>query len=134
MAGRLHQLAYGDKWFVDIMDSTAAPSDGGKKTSLRKTSDGESYILVVQDVFSRFLWTDALTDKRPETVSKAFEGILNRAGTTPRSVTSDQGPEFENAFKDMLDSKGIERAQKRPADKNAIATIDVAIGNLKRPL
>ena len=88
----------------------------------------------MQDVFSRYLWTEALMDKRPETVAKAFEDILERAGTSPRSVTSDQGPEFDGPFKDMLDSKGIERSQKRPADKNAIATIDVAIGNLKKAL
>ena len=34
----------------------------------------------------------------------------------------------------MLDSKGIERSQKRPTDKSSIATIDVAIGKLKRAL
>ena len=83
--------------------------------------------MVVQDVFSRYLWTEAMTDKRPETVSKAFEDILNRAGTIPRSLTSDFGPEFDGPFKDMLDSKGIQRNQKRPGDKNAIATIGVAI-------
>ena len=73
-------------------------------------------------------------NKRPDTVATAFENILERAGTMPRSLVSDQGPEFENEFKDMLDSKGIERSQKRPTDKNSIATIDVAIGNLKRAL
>ena len=31
----------------------------------------------------------------------------------------------------MLDSKGIVSFQKRPEDKNAIATLDVAIGQLK---
>ena len=34
----------------------------------------------------------------------------------------------------MLDSKGIVSFQKRPEDKNAIATLDVAIGQLKRQL
>ena len=34
----------------------------------------------------------------------------------------------------MLDSKGIVSFQKRPEDKNAIATLDVAIGQLKKQL
>ena len=34
----------------------------------------------------------------------------------------------------MLDSKGIVSFQKRPEDKNAIATLDVAIAQLKKQL
>ena len=37
-------------------------------------------------------------------------------------------------FARMLDSKGIISFQKRPEDKNAIATLDVAIGQLKNSL
>ena len=48
-ASRLHS-----RWFADLLDFTAAPSDGGKKTVLRRTKHNEAYILVVQDVFSRF--------------------------------------------------------------------------------
>ena len=63
-----------------------------------------------------------------------FEKILQRAGTKPRSLTSDVGPEFQGDFARMLDSKGIISFQKRPEDKNAIATLDVAIGQLKKQL
>ena len=52
----------------------------------------------------------------------------------PRSLTSDVGPEWSGDFARMLDSKGIISFQKRPEDKNAIATLDVAIGQLKRQL
>ena len=69
-------------------------------------------MLVVQDVFSRFLWTDALVNKTPQAVAKAFEEILARAGTKPRSLTSDLGPEFEGPFKQMLEANGIEVFQK----------------------
>ena len=52
----------------------------------------------------------------------------------PRSLTSDVGPEWSGDFARMLDSKGIISFQKRPEDKNAIATLDVAIGQLKKQL
>ena len=101
---------------------------------MRRTKDDEAYVLVVQDVFSRFLWTEALVTKTPEEVAKAFEKILQRAGMAPRSLTSDVGPEWSGDFARMLDSKGIISFQKRPEDKNAIATLDVAIGQLKKQL
>ena len=56
---------------------------------------------------------------------------LQRAGMAPRSLTTDVGPEWSGNFARMLDSKGIISFQKRPEDKNAIATLDVAIGQLK---
>jgi hypothetical protein len=123
-----------DRWFCDLIDFTAAPSDRGKRTGLGETKDGEQYILVVQDVFSRFLWTEALTSKRPEVVAKAFEDIMTRARAKPRSVTSDLGPEFQGRFEKILRDKGIEFAHKRKEDINAIATIDTAIGQLKKAL
>ena len=81
----------------------------------------------MQDVFSRFLYTEALPNKTPQTVAKAFEDILARAGTKPRSLTSDLGPEFEGPFQRMLEANGIVYYQKRKEDINAIATIDTAI-------
>ena len=122
------------RWFADLIDFTAAPSDRGKKTGLKKTDDGEVYILVVQDVFSRFLWTEALTSKRPDVVLEAFRSIIRRAGAKPQSLTTDQGTEFGGPFKTALEAEGINVYTKDPQDINAIATIDTAIGNFKKAL
>ena len=132
--GKISATDVNDRWFCDLIDFTAAPSDRGKRTGLEETKDGEVYILVVQDVFSRFLWTEALTSKRPEVVAKAFEDILSRSGGKPRSVTCDLGPEFTGPFKDFITGQGIEFSQKRKEDINAIATIDTAIGQFKKAL
>ena len=132
--GKIAAHGINDRWFCDLIDFTAAPSDRGKRTGLGETKEGEVYILVVQDVFSRFLWTDALTSKRPEIVAKSFEDIMTRAGATPGSVTSDLGPEFQGPFEQALKAKGIEVFTKRKEDINAIATIDTAIGYLKKAL
>ena len=132
--GKIPAMDINDRWFIDLIDFTAAPSDRGKRTGLGETKEGEVYILVVQDVFSRFLWTEALTSKRPEVVAKAFEEILTRSGGSPRSVTCDLGPEFTGPFKQFVEGQGIEFSQKRKEDINAIATIDTAIGQFKKAL
>jgi len=132
--GKIAARGINDKWFCDLIDFTAAPSDRGKRTGLGETKEGEQFILVVQDVFSRYLWTEALTSKRPEIVAKAFEDIMTRANAKPRSVTSDLGPEFTGPFAEALKAKGIEAYTKRKEDINAIATIDTAIGQLKKAL
>ena len=59
--GKIAARCIHDRWFRDLIDFIAAPSDKGKRTGLGETKEGEVYILVVQDVFSRFLWTAALT-------------------------------------------------------------------------
>ena len=132
--GKIAAHGMHDRWFCDLVDFTAAPSDRGKRTGLGETKEGEVYILVVQDVFSRFLWTEALTSKRPEIVAKAFEDILTRAGAKPKTVTSDLGPEFQGPFEQALKAEGIEVYTKRKEDINAISTIDTAIGQLKKAL
>ena len=126
-SGKIAAHGINDRWFCDLVDFTAAPSDRGKRTGLGETKEGEQFILVVQDVFSRFLWTEALTSKRPEIVAKAFEDIMTRAGAKSKSCTSDLGPEFQGPFEQALKAKGIEVLQKRKDHINAIATIDTAI-------
>ena len=121
--GKIAAHDINSRWFCDLVDFTAAPSDRGKRTGLGETKEGEQFILVVQDVFSRFLWTEALTSKRPEIVAKAFEDIMTRAGTKPKTVTSDLGPEFQGPFEQALKAKGIEVYTKRKEDINAIATL-----------
>ena len=129
-ASRLHS-----RWFAGLIDFSAAPSVGtGNDVGLRPTSDGERYILVIQDVFSRKIWTEALLDKRPATVAAAFQTILSKAGAVPTALTSDQGAEFSGEFRDLLETKGIVPRQKDKDDVNAIATLDTAIGNLKKAL
>ena len=96
-ASRLHS-----RWFADLIDFSAAPSAGtGKDVGLRPTESGDKYILVVQDVFSRKVWTEALINKRPATVAAAFRKILNKAGSVPAALTSDGGMELSGEFRKL---------------------------------
>ena len=133
--GKIAASDLNSRWFADLIDFTAAPSeDAGNDVGLRPTAANEKYILVVQDVFSRFIWTEALLNKRPQTVAAAFQKILDRAGVAPQTVVSDGGAEFGEIFQKVLSANNIMYTQKDKTDINAIATIDTAIGNLKKAL
>ena len=62
--GKIPSHGLNDRWFADLIDFTAAPSDRGKRTGLEETDEGEVYILVVQDVFTRVIYTEALKTKK----------------------------------------------------------------------
>ena len=52
------------------------------------------FILVVQDIFSRFLWGEALGSKKPAEVLLAFKRIEEKIGQLPDRLTTDAGSEF----------------------------------------
>ena len=120
-----------DLWFADLIDLTAAPSDGSKKFDLKPVG-GEKYILVVQRVFDRMLWTKALRSKRSQDVVGAFRQILEEAGAKPTNLTTDKGGEFEADFKRYVEAQGINYRTK--TSMRQISTLDAAIGNLKKAM
>lgn len=61
----------------------------------------------------------------PEVVARAFEAILEEAGTTPTKLTTDKGGEFSKQFRALVESRGIQYKVKD--NQRQIATIDVAI-------
>ena len=61
VSGKIAATDLNSRWCVDLIEFTASPSPGG-----------ETYILFAQDVFSRYMYTEALFDKSPRTVMVAF--------------------------------------------------------------
>ena len=122
------------RWHADLIDFTAAPSKGGGV-----------YILVVQDVFSRKLYTESLENKQPETVRDGFIRIMNKTRVRvpgrrmppriqPVKLTVDEGPEFKGLFEGYVNALGIMLQVKQKIDINAMATLDNAIGQFKKAL
>ena len=69
--------------------------------------NGVRYLLMVIDVFSKFGWIEPLTNKKGETVVKAFKNIL-KTGRKPQNLWTDNGVEFYNKnFKKLLEEEGI---------------------------
>lgn len=92
-------------------------------TSLKNYNDGISYILVVIDVLSKFVWVQPLHDKTTREVTNAFKKILdNNDHRFPGMVQSDKGKEFlGNTFQTFLKENDIQfRVVRNPDVKAAV--------------
>jgi hypothetical protein len=90
-------------------------------------------VLIVQDIFTRYIWTRALKRPKAVEVRDAFKDIVQKSGRRPKELNSDRGPEFENQeFRTYLETQSIHHRVKVGA--NDIATVDAAIGALRKAL
>ncbi|XP_039309108.1 uncharacterized protein LOC105199763 [Solenopsis invicta] len=63
--------------------------------NLKSYNDGYSYILMIIDVLSKFVWVEPLRDKTSICVTKAFQRVLARSkGRIPIYLQTDKGKEF----------------------------------------
>lgn len=69
-------------------------------SSLADENDKYRYILVVIDIFTRYVWLEPLRTKRGKDVLNAFKAIFSR-GFIPKKIRSDGGAEFK--FKELRD-------------------------------
>jgi len=86
----------------------------------KEANDGISFILVVEDVFSKYVWAVPLKNKSNLEMSKALKEIYPGYDDFPTTFTSDKGTEFtgkviQNMFKQndvhMYQSHGNTKAQ-----------------------
>ncbi len=75
---------------IDLMDM-------GSKGSVKMNGKLYRYVLIVIDVFSRFIWLHPLTNKSSRDVAKELESIYMEHGA-PRIVQSEQGGEQGSIF------------------------------------
>jgi len=110
------------RWAIDTINLTSRPSKGYR------------YIVVCQDIFTRRVFAKASQSVSPEAVGHIFEQFVAQHGV-PKELNSDSGAEYTSrAFTEILERLGIHHRVKSPQDKNAIATVDNAIGRLKKAL
>ena len=122
-----------DRWAADIISFVNNPVT---------TNEGRySYILLVQDIFSRYLYARPLISLTGTT--RAFEGVLEESENrmsdadykTPVRLDTDGAPEFSSErFQSMAQRKNIKHHIKQKEDIQAIATLDAAIQNIKKAL
>ncbi|XP_069102146.1 uncharacterized protein [Argopecten irradians] len=75
--------------------------------NLAKHNDKIQYLLVVIDIFSKFLWIQPLSDKKSKSIVEALKKIF-ADGRIPEKFYSDKGSEFENRWvKGYLDSQNV---------------------------
>ncbi len=75
-----------DQFEADLADLSNA--------SYVEANNGVKYLLVVIDVFSRFLWVEALVNKQAKTIIAAFEKIFKSSKRKPKRLRTDRGSEF----------------------------------------
>jgi hypothetical protein len=76
-----------DQFDADLADLSKFASD----------NNGIHFLLVVIDIFTRFLWVRPLKNKLSTTVIKAFKDIFRKSKRKPRRIRSDRGSEFTAA-------------------------------------
>jgi transposase InsO family protein len=94
-------------------------------------NNGYEYILVVIDVYSKFLWAEPLKNKGAVTVSKAFEKIIESRSC--KTLQTDRGSEFINdTFKKLLEDYDITHVPSAPYNPKSQAVAERANQTLKR--
>jgi len=91
--------------------------------SLAKWNQGFAYVLVVIDVFSKYVWAEPVKSKDAKTVLAAFKKVLARDSRTPQSFMTDKGREFDNEqMRKFCKSKNINYyTSQNPDTKAAVA-------------
>ena len=75
----------GEQWDSDLMDMQSNAKD----------NQGMRFILVVIDIFSRFLWTRPLKSKMAKDIIAAFKSIFEDT-ESPQRIRTDGGSEYTN--------------------------------------
>ena len=116
--GNITAASIDDRWAADLISFESKPATSDKIYR---------HVLLVQDMFSRYLWAVPLPTK--SWTRSAFESILDE-GRRPRELNTDNGSEFmSKEFQSMLARRNI--LHKTKVGLNDIATIDRAIGVIK---
>ena len=74
-------------WQADLADFKA----------VSRWNDGFNYVLVVIDVFSKYLWAQPVKTKNAGDVLSAFRKVLNTDSRKPQSFNTDKGGEFKTS-------------------------------------
>ena len=125
--GKIPAVEINDRWAADLIDYTAKPSPS------KNGGDPFQYILIVQDIFSRKIFVHALRSKTAEVCEQAFASIVRRAGI-PDRLDTDNGLEFRGPFDQYLVEEKIYHQVADSRNKNARATLDAAIKQLRQQL
>ena len=105
-----------ERWVVDFIDFVAEPSGNFK------------YILLVQDIFSRKLWSFAETEKNMTVVVQRLRALMADHGK-PAEVNADG--EFDNkTFNRFLSQRNV--AVRFKEGRQDLATLAAAMSNFKK--
>ena len=97
---RRHYVVEGldSRWQSDLMDMIY----------VSQYNDGIKYLMIVIDIFSRYVWVVPLKSKQAREVTEGMSDLLKKLSRKPKVFQSDSGSEYKNhVFKAMLKRQGI---------------------------
>lgn len=101
--------------------------------SLKKYNGGYSYILVVVDVLSKYLWAEPMKNKTASETAKAMSKILTQ-GRLPWRLCTDRGKEFKGQqFQLLMDKYDITHFSATSPDVKA-ALAEIYVRHMKNKL
>jgi hypothetical protein len=113
-----------DLWMGDLMDMR----------NLKQWNRGTCYVLLLIDVFSKFVWLRPLKNKSSECVTQAFKDILTTCERKPISLQVDKGLEFCNVqLRNLLNDRAISMFSTENSDIKA-SVAERAIRTIKTKL
>ena len=87
-----------EQWEIDLLDYT----------NFSRQNSGVKYLLVIIDVFSKYLFALPLKTKKADEIVAAFVKLFRTSGRIPSKIRSDRGLEFENSkFRQMCKEYNI---------------------------
>lgn len=81
---------------VDTIDSMW-DGDLADVTNISSQNDGYKFLLVLIDIFSRFLFIVPLKNKQHQNITDALKSVF-KTGRKPRTLRTDKGSEFKNRW------------------------------------
>jgi hypothetical protein len=127
-----------ERWAADVISFTSRAASEAANTKefkrLRPVSQAPyTHVLLVQDIFSRFIWATPMRSVSDTTA--AVRSIMRQTRRKPVRFDTGGGGEFTSTvFEALMAEKDITHVVKDRDDRNAIATVDSAIGQLKRAI
>lgn len=91
-----------EHWQMDLIDMS--------REDLRIANKSYTWIFVVIDIFSKFLYLYPIVNKEPNTVSAVLEKVF-LSGDIPKKLQHDDGGEFKGAVTSLLKSFGVQNIE-----------------------
>ena len=119
--GRIVSYAKNERLNADLVDMQ----------SLSKKNKGNTFILIVIDIFSRFVYAEPLKNKTAPIVASAMNKILTKI-ENPKILSTDSGNEFLNKnINDVYLKHKVAHSTVPLKSHHALGVIDAAIRNMK---
>jgi transposase InsO family protein len=114
-------------WQIDLIDVS--------RISRQSYNYNNNWIMTVIDLFSKFIYLEAMKNKEAKTTVEAFTRILAKAGGKPKLLQSDQGAEFKNdKFLPFLAKQGIKHSFSDSHKPQSQGAVERANGTVKQLL